>query len=77
MNANNQTLTGNTRFHGGANAVFHGPVAFDNIVRATTRWMARSSQRRHLSTLSTRQLEDVGISANAAAAEAAKPFWRA
>ena len=77
MNATNQTLTDNTRFHGGANAVFHGPVTVGNIVHTAMRWMARSSQRHHLSALSTHALEDIGISANAAAAEAAKPFWRA
>ena len=50
------------------------------IVRATKTvrgWSERARQRRHLSLLTPRELEDIGISAAAAAAEAAKPFWRA
>ena len=40
-------------------------------------WYQRAKQRRQLSRLTLRELDDVGIDANAAAAEAAKPFWRA
>ena len=41
------------------------------------RWNERAKQRRQLSGLTTRELDDVGISVEAAAAEVAKPFWRA
>lgn len=50
------------------------------IVRATKtvlRWSERARQRRHLSHLTRRELEDIGIGADAASAEAAKPFWKA
>ena len=39
-------------------------------------WHSRARQRRHLSELVPAQLDDVGITAEAARAEAAKPFWR-
>ena len=48
------------------------------IVRATKtvlRWSERAKQRRHLSQLTPREREDIGITAQAASAEAAKPFW--
>ena len=60
-----------------ARTYFHGASIFDHVVLTAARWMARSRQRHHLSTLSTRELEDVGISADAAATEAAKLFWKA
>ena len=47
------------------------------LVVALRQWSERASQRRHLSRLTRRELEDVGISPEAAAAEVAKPFWRA
>ncbi len=39
-------------------------------------WSQRASQRRHLITLTARELEDVGISPEAAANEASKWFWQ-
>jgi uncharacterized protein YjiS (DUF1127 family) len=77
MTATNQTLNANTHFHDATKAGSHGAVIFDHIVHTAMLWMARSSQRHHLSALSTHELKDVGISAKAAATEAAKPFWRA
>lgn len=77
MTATNQTLTANTRFHDATNVGSHGAVIFDHIVHTAMQWMARSSQRRHLSILSARELADIGISAKAAATEIEKPFWRA
>ena len=39
-------------------------------------WHARARQRRQLAGLTPEQLRDIGISAEAARVEAAKPFWR-
>ena len=39
-------------------------------------WRSRTRQRRHLALLTPEQLEDVGISPEAARYEIAKPFWR-
>ena len=41
------------------------------------RWQERATQRHTLATLDDRLLEDMGLDRGAAAAEAAKPFWRA
>jgi uncharacterized protein YjiS (DUF1127 family) len=60
-----------------ANIQFHGASLFDYIVDATARCMARSHQRRQLAALTARELDDIGIKTDAAAAEAAKPFWKA
>lgn len=38
-------------------------------------WSARERQRRRLAELDDRLLDDIGISREAAAAEAAKGFW--
>jgi uncharacterized protein YjiS (DUF1127 family) len=38
-------------------------------------WIERSRQRRALSDLDDRQLRDIGLSREAAQAEARKPFW--
>lgn len=43
-------------------------------VREATR---RARTRRHLATLDTRLLRDIGVSPSEAAEEANKPFWRA
>lgn len=40
-------------------------------------WRSRARQRRDLAQLSIEQLEDIGISPEAAAAESAKRFWQA
>lgn len=40
-------------------------------------WCSRARQRRHLSELSPELVRDVGLTADAARAEAEKPFWRA
>jgi uncharacterized protein YjiS (DUF1127 family) len=39
-------------------------------------WIVRRRTRRALSRLDTARLADIGVSADAARAEAAKPFWR-
>ena len=40
-------------------------------------WYARARERRSLSRLDARLMRDIGVSADEAAREAAKPFWRA
>ena len=55
----------------------HVPAfSFTKLAKLLWFWHERSQQRWHLTTLTARDLEDVGISPEAAAAEAAKPFWR-
>ena len=45
-------------------------------IRATLGlWRERARQRTHLAELSPEMLKDVGISREAARAEAARPFW--
>ncbi len=51
--------------------------SFAQMAKLILLWSQRAEQRRHLTTLTGRELEDVGISAAEAAAEAAKPFWQA
>ena len=51
-------------------------ISLVRVVKLIRLWTAKSAQRRHLATLTLRELEDVGISPEAAAAEAAKAFWR-
>jgi uncharacterized protein YjiS (DUF1127 family) len=47
-------------------------------VGATIRiWLDRSRSRRVLATLDSRQLRDVGLSADDGARECEKPFWQA
>lgn len=48
-----------------------------SLAKTLQRWRDRASQRRQLAGLTARELDDIGVSADAAAAEAAKPFWRA
>lgn len=55
-----------------------GPAAASaGVAEALRHWYQRAKQRRQLSRLTLRELDDVGIDADAADAEAAKPFWRA
>ena len=52
-------------------------AVFIRTPRTLHLWSERAQQRRPLSNLTSRELDDIGISAKAAAKEAAKPFWRA
>ena len=54
-----------------------GRAPFSRVAALLLRWSERAAQRRHLAGLTPRELDDVGIGAASAAAEAAKPFWRA
>lgn len=74
MNAITQSLT---RSENGLIGLQIPAFSFAQLAKLIRLWSQRAEQRRHLTTLTNRELEDVGISASAAAAEAAKPFWRA
>jgi uncharacterized protein YjiS (DUF1127 family) len=43
---------------------------------ATTRWLERASSRRALSSLTARELDDIGLTREEAQREASRPFWR-
>ena len=47
------------------------------LLKAANLWRSRARQRKHMLELSVDQLQDVGITREAALAEAAKPFWHA
>lgn len=53
------------------------PRANVDLLKLVKQWHSRTSQRRHLSELTSDQLLDVGISAEAARGEVAKRFWQA
>ena len=53
-----------------------GLTGIARVAKILRQWSARARQRRQLSGLTPWELDDVGISVDAAAAEAAKPFWR-
>jgi len=54
-----------------------GRAALSRLARVLRLWSARVHQRQHLAELSLQRLEDIGVSADEASAEAAKPFWQA
>jgi len=77
MNAVTQDLTHGARTHSGPTGRDAGATIVARAAEALWQWSERARQRRQLSGLTPRELEDVGISMKAAAAEVAKPFWRA
>jgi uncharacterized protein YjiS (DUF1127 family) len=52
------------------------PAGGTPFLRWCARCSARSRQRRALSQLDDRLLEDIGVTRQQAIAEAAKPFWK-
>ena len=48
-----------------------------NVVTSMHRWHQRSEQRHRLARLSTRLLDDMGITKVQRLEEISKPFWRA
>jgi uncharacterized protein YjiS (DUF1127 family) len=56
-------------------------AAVDAALRRFARWsalcFARAEQRRRLAELDARMLKDIGVTPAEAAAESAKPWWRA
>ena len=53
------------------------PKAGANLLELIRLWRSRSRQRRDLAELTLQQLQDAGISVEAARAETAKRFWQA
>ena len=49
---------------------------FAEMINVLWLWNERARQRRHLSGLTQRELDDIGVSREAALQEAAKPFWQ-
>lgn len=47
------------------------------VLQTVALWRERARQRRHLRSLTTVQLNDIGVSEAAARYEAAKGFWQA
>lgn len=76
MTVENQTLAVGARFHPGPIGSTTGTTLSVLATRAFLRLCERARQRRNLSNLTPRELDDVGISGEAASAEAAKPFWQ-
>jgi uncharacterized protein YjiS (DUF1127 family) len=66
-----------TNFSGATELMTRGRAALARLVRVLQLWSARTRQRQHLAKLSFEHLEDIGVSADDANAEAAKPFWQA
>jgi uncharacterized protein YjiS (DUF1127 family) len=77
MNAVAQDLISSERIHSAPIGSDTGETTIARLTRALRQWSERAVQRRQLSSLTQRELDDIGISMEAAAAEAAKPFWRA
>lgn len=55
----------------------HSLSPLSAILERLMTWQARAEMRSHLSTLDDHFLHDAGLTRKEAAAEAAKPFWRA
>lgn len=58
-------------------AVSLAEVIVRSIYAAVRTWQQRYELRRHLAELDDHLLRDIGLTRAQAAAEAAKPFWRA
>ena len=52
------------------------PKSTISLFATLTTWMQRSRQRKQLAQLDQHLLDDIGLSAEQAAREIAKPFWR-
>jgi len=77
MNAVAQDLISCERIHSAPIGSDTGATTIARLAKVLRQWNERAAQRRQLSGLTQRDLDDIGISLEAAAAEAAKPFWRA
>jgi uncharacterized protein YjiS (DUF1127 family) len=77
MNAVAQDLIPSDRIHSEPIGSDAGATTIARLAKVLRQWSERAAQRRQLSGLTQRELDDIGISLEAAAAEAAKPFWRA
>ncbi len=56
-------------------AMLFGFIRFLRVI--CNLWHSRARERRRLARLDARMLRDIGVSAEDAARESAKPFWRA
>ncbi len=77
MNAATQYLTHSEGTHSRPFGHDASVINIARVAKLLRQWRELAKQRRQLAGLSRRQLDDVGISVEAAAAEASKPFWRA
>ena len=77
MNAVTQDLIHGESIHSRPIGTEAGMTSIARVAKVLRQWSERATQRRQLSGLTLRELEDVGISVEAAVAETAKPFWRA
>jgi uncharacterized protein YjiS (DUF1127 family) len=66
------TLT--LHYHGHADSA--APVSTRDLPVLLRVWYQRARQRRQLAQMNAWQLEDIGISRDAALDEAGKPFWQ-
>ncbi|MBK0399181.1 DUF1127 domain-containing protein [Limibaculum sp. M0105] len=73
----NRFVQQKSRFAQANDLMASGRAALSRLARALRLWSARAHQRQHLAELSPERLKDIGVSADAANAEAAKPFWQA
>lgn len=48
----------------------------NSVIETLLVWQERAHQRRHMASLDTRILKDVGLTRGDIDAEIAKPFWR-
>lgn len=76
MNALTRDLTHGERAYSRPLGSDAGTTILSRVAEVFWQWSERARQRRQLSSLTPRELKDVGISVEAAAAEVAKPFWR-
>ena len=53
-----------------------GSSAMGGLLKTVDSWVQRSHQRKQLSQLDSRLLEDIGLTEGMVAKEIAKPFWK-
>ena len=66
-----------THFSGATEQLTRGHAALSRLVCLLQLWSERARQRQQLTKLSPEHLDDIGVNADDANAEAAKPFWQA
>ncbi len=77
MNAATQDLIHGDSSQTKPTAIGAGLSNIARVAQIIGQWNERSKQRRQLSDLTPRELQDIGISKYEVAVETAKPFWRA
>jgi len=66
-----------TQFSSHAFGATGSVISIPAIVNRLGAWAALARQRRQLASLDAERLSDIGLSADRAAHEAARPFWEA